>query len=929
MKRTFPQLVLVLAASLAALAALWIGLDSPASALAQPAAGDNGGDSKADRPTDVLLINEFDAQTPGTDVAEFIELYDGGAGNTSLNGLVLVFFNGNAANDASYYAIDLDGYSTNASGYFLGGNATVPGVQIVWPDNTLQNGQDGIGLFIGNASDFPNGTPVTNTNLIDAVVYDDFPPGVPDPELEAVLLNPGQVMTFEGPDANNTSAGRCPNGAGGARNTVTYTPLTPTPGSNNACPINYDAAIAKSGPPIIVPGSAVTYTITYQNNGMLALTGLIITDVLPAGFAYVTDTSGLPRLGTAPVVWDAGALPTNTVRSFQLVAAAPPDASGVLTNTVIIAADADDYLDNNVATHAAPAAGYDLAVSKSVDSAEVFIEPGQEAPLTYTIQVANQSAITAATTLTVTDVLPDGFVYISDDSGVTPGGAGTPADPLVWAFPGLPAATTLTFHVVVHVTDGVPASGPYQNAVSIAADPPDDQAGNNSAQDSGVFVWRLITPAEARTLPLGTPVYVRGYVNFPPGLMHNASQTRDEFMVQDTALGNAGLSVYYSGSLDKFDGFGIGEEVLVHGTTGQFNGKLQINVTSPAHAVATGEAIGLIPWPRPTGQINESSEGILVWSRGTVLTVTSLHMYIDDGSGVADIFRDTDTPGLGFGGFAPGDRAWVRGVGTQYDTSAPYDSGYEIQLRFPSDLLEYPQVLLVSPEDGAVDVPVDAVITATFNMTMTNVSPANFLLEGPAGPIVGAVSYDDATFTATFEPSADLDPATTYTATLLSTLSAFNGLTLTEDFIWSFTTATFAPPDLSTSTKASSAAGARLLPGAPVTYTITLINTGELDAQATVTDVLGAYYFVHDPLDFTKSPTGTLTWSGTVPAGGDVTLRFVVQVAELTGLPIGVSVLDNSARVDDGAGIVTTVTDPTPPWVEVHAIFLPVVLCNG
>ncbi len=38
-----------------------------------------------------IIINEVDADTPGIDTAEFIELYDGGTGNTNLSGLTLVF----------------------------------------------------------------------------------------------------------------------------------------------------------------------------------------------------------------------------------------------------------------------------------------------------------------------------------------------------------------------------------------------------------------------------------------------------------------------------------------------------------------------------------------------------------------------------------------------------------------------------------------------------------------------------------------------------------------------------------------------------------------------------------------------------------------------------------------------------------------------
>ncbi len=70
-----------------------------------------------------IIINEVDADTPGVDSFEFVELYDGGTGNTDLSGLVIVFFNG--SDDASYQAFDLDGFSTDANGFFLLGNSAV------------------------------------------------------------------------------------------------------------------------------------------------------------------------------------------------------------------------------------------------------------------------------------------------------------------------------------------------------------------------------------------------------------------------------------------------------------------------------------------------------------------------------------------------------------------------------------------------------------------------------------------------------------------------------------------------------------------------------------------------------------------------------------------------------------------------------------
>ena len=146
--------------------------------------------------TATVVINELDSDQAGTDAAEFVELFDGGAGNTSLTGMVVVFYNG--SNDLSYAAFDLDGYSTDASGYFVLGNTGVPGVDLVFAGNFLQNGQDAVALYNGDATSFPNGTAVTTTNLVDALVYDTS--DADDPGL-LVLLNAGQPQVDENANA--------------------------------------------------------------------------------------------------------------------------------------------------------------------------------------------------------------------------------------------------------------------------------------------------------------------------------------------------------------------------------------------------------------------------------------------------------------------------------------------------------------------------------------------------------------------------------------------------------------------------------------------------------------------------------------------------------------------------------------------------------
>lgn len=189
--------------------------------------------------TPQVIINELDADTPSVDSAEFLELYDGGFGSASLDGTVLVFYSG--SDDSVYRALDLDGYATDANGYFVlcGNSANVANCDLdATPDSDLiQNGADAVGLYSGNAADYPNGTPLSTANLIDAIVYDTADP---DDAGLLVLLNPAEPQVDEDAKGqkDSQSSQRCPNGSGGARNTSSYDQFPPTPGVENTCSEN-------------------------------------------------------------------------------------------------------------------------------------------------------------------------------------------------------------------------------------------------------------------------------------------------------------------------------------------------------------------------------------------------------------------------------------------------------------------------------------------------------------------------------------------------------------------------------------------------------------------------------------------------------------------------------------------------------------------
>ncbi|WP_353179832.1 JDVT-CTERM domain-containing protein [Salinisphaera sp. T5B8] len=253
-----------------------------------------------------ILINEIDADTTGTDTEEFVELSDGGTGNTALDGLVLVFYNG--SNDQSYAAFDLDGTVTSADGYYVLGNAGVAGVGTVFPSNGLQNGQDAVALYAGDAADFPDGTPVTTDNLIDAVVYGTGDSD--DPELDVLLVDGApQLDEDANGDKNNQSLQRTSDSSGTGRDTRSFTVAAPTPNAatgsapdnGNDTPDNADG----------IPDNAITGLRIYDIQGAShlsphegdAVAGVpgIVTAVTGNGF-YFQDPDGDGDAATSDAV---------------------------------------------------------------------------------------------------------------------------------------------------------------------------------------------------------------------------------------------------------------------------------------------------------------------------------------------------------------------------------------------------------------------------------------------------------------------------------------------------------------------------------------------------------------------------------------------------------------------------------------------------
>jgi len=205
-----------------------------------------------------VVINEIDPDTPSADTKEIIELHSTTA-NFSLNGYVLVLYNATStapySGTLSYYAIDLDGYTTDVNGNFLIGNVLLsPTPALSMPDAMLQNGPDAIALYLGNGTDFPTNTPVTATGLIDAIAYSNSATTQPSALMTALGLT---VCVNENATSNaaNHSIQRKVDG--------TYEVKLPTPGMNNdgsGVVLNYMTTTFNA--PNYTEGQAVNITFT-------------------------------------------------------------------------------------------------------------------------------------------------------------------------------------------------------------------------------------------------------------------------------------------------------------------------------------------------------------------------------------------------------------------------------------------------------------------------------------------------------------------------------------------------------------------------------------------------------------------------------------------------------------------------------------------
>ncbi len=386
-------------------------------------------------------------------------------------------------------------------------------------------------------------------------------------------------------------------------------------------------------------GEEVSYTIRLSNEGSLAATNVVLTDVLPSGLVYVTNSfliltpgwgMGQPQFDGRTSIWNmaAGNTISNTAAGqlgyvpghsgnifFMYRAAVTSGVPGVaMTNVISVTTPVPEtnYLNNSDAEAVTPPLA-DLAVTKTSDA---LANPGET--LDYTISYWNDETYTA-TNVYLIDTLPDRDSNGTSDVTFVTTFANGPGTVDVWYHtnqispvpvfdPASPASTgwtnsplgLLVNHLAYNVGTMAPQAGPYAISVTVRLTDPATGANIND----GILLTNHVQVASGgveRTLTNNTA----SAVTRTPGVDMALTKTGNpEGSFPGTAPGHSltyTLSYENSGSVRAYGIYVIDTlpaEVTASGTPDNFSAVvLEDELGEPVNPVDTNGAAILVSVP--------------------------------------------------------------------------------------------------------------------------------------------------------------------------------------------------------------------------------------------------------------------------------------------------------------------------------------------
>jgi hypothetical protein len=221
----------------------------------------------------------------------------------------------------------------------------------------------------------------------------------------------------------------------------------------------------------------------------------------------------------------------------------------------------------------------------------------------------------------------------------------------------------------------------------------------------------------------------------------------------------------------------------------------------------------------------------------------------------------------------------------------PSDMEFDKVWSFTTVAAVYPTVLSTSPLNGGIEAPRSTTVTATFSKAMNpaTLTSSSFTLYDGTSYVAGTVSYDAPTRTATFtQTSPPLPWGTVCTATITSSATDTDGLSLLGSHVWTFTTTAPVNPLVAITSPANGESEVSMTGNVTATFSKDMDSLTLTISTFTLKDhlsapVAGAVTFDDVSSTATFNPTPTLEWGETYT----VTIKGGLTGAlSLDGLPL-------------------------------------------
>ena len=207
----------------------------------------------------------------------------------------------------------------------------------------------------------------------------------------------------------------------------------------------------------------IEYVITVTNRGPDGATGVVVSDLLPDGLIYSSSVADRGTYDPETGIWTIGDLANGEILTLKITARI--NVTGNVTNNVNVTGNEhDSNLTNNndtVTSEVPPSA--DLVVDKEVVSVGNYTDG-----IIYIITVTNRGP-NDATGVTVSDILPDGLVFVESNGNYD-------SETGVWYIGDLANGRTVTLTITARIN----TAGNVTNNVNVTGNEHDSNLTNNN-----------------------------------------------------------------------------------------------------------------------------------------------------------------------------------------------------------------------------------------------------------------------------------------------------------------------------------------------------------------------------------------------------------------------------------------------------------------